>query len=113
MSQRETAVNTPPIACRLSGAERDARGEQVNELFREVEQVSELADGYGFRFAGSEAMAARLLVFTLAERACCPFFTFDLVFEPDLGPIWLRLHGATGVKEFVASAWGEVLAAHA
>jgi hypothetical protein len=101
-----------PIACKLSGDELAERGEAVDELFKEVEQVRELADGYAFRFSGTAAMASRLLAFTLVERSCCPFFTFELVFEPNEGPIWVRLRGAEGVKEFVASNVGEVIAAH-
>jgi hypothetical protein len=111
--ERAAAAEEPPIACALSGAELARRGEDVRELFRGVEQVSELADGYAFRFPGDDREAVRLLEFTLAERSCCPFFTFELVFEPNLGPIWVRLRGSDGVKDFVASAWGEVLAAHA
>src|SRR5947209_4324192 len=102
-----------PIACLLSGAELARRGEEVGDLFQAVEQVSELADGYAFRFPGSAADTQRLLEFTLSERSCCPFFTFELVFEPQQGPIWLRLRGSAAVKEFVADAWGEILAAHA
>ena len=102
-----------PIACKLSGEDLAARGEEVDDVFQAVEQVRELADGYAFRFSGSNATASRLLEFTLAERSCCPFFTFELVFEPDEGPIWVRLRGSAGVKEFVASAWGEIIAARA
>lgn len=100
-----------PIACKLSGDELAERGEEVDELFKEVEQVRELADGYAFRFSGSAATASRLLAFTLVERSCCPFFTFELVFEPNEGSIWLRLRGSEGVKDFVASTVGEVIAA--
>ncbi len=28
-------------------------------------------------------------------------FIFELFFEPDLGPIWLKVRGAEGVKESV------------
>ena len=102
-----------PIACTLSGSEMAERGDEVSALFNEVEQVRELDDGYEFRFSGSDAVAGRLLEFTLAERRCCPFFTFELVLEPNLGPIWVRLRGSAAIKEFVASAWGDIIAAHA
>jgi len=94
-----------PIACLLSGAEMARRGVEVADLFKEVEQVNELADGYAFRFAGNNSTATSLLNFTLVERSCCPFFTFELVFEPQQGPIWLQLRGGAGVKEFVASTF--------
>jgi hypothetical protein len=112
IEQTHTAAETP-IACTLSGAELVERGDEVSDLFKAVEQVRELADGYAFRFSGSDDMAARLLEFTLEERRCCPFFTFELVFEPNLGAIWVLLRGSTAIKEYVASAWGEIIAAHA
>ena len=35
------------------------------------------------------------------ERTCCSFFQFELVFELNEGPIWLRLRGAENVKAFI------------
>ena len=101
-----------PLACKLSGTELTERGEDVGDLFKEVEQVRELVDGYAFRFSGTATTANRLLAFTLIERSCCPFFTFEFVFEPNEGPIWICLRGTEGVKEFVASNWSEVIAGH-
>jgi hypothetical protein len=112
MIEQERAAEETPIACNLTGEALAERGDDVRALFQEVEQVRELTDGYAFRFAGSDALASRLLEFTLAERRCCPFFTFELAFEPNDGPIWLRLRGSANIKEFVASAWGEIIAAH-
>jgi hypothetical protein len=107
------AAEEIPIACTLSGAELVDRGDEVKDLFAAVEEVRELPDGYAFRFPGSDTTAASLLEFTLAERRCCPFFIFELVFELNEGPIWVKLRGSAAVKEFVASAWGEIIAAHA
>jgi hypothetical protein len=39
--------------------------------------------------------------FIAVERKCCPFFAFELVFEPQEGPMWLRLKGPEGVKSFI------------
>ena len=111
IEQTDVAEETP-IACILTGDELAERGDEVNGLFAAVEEVRELTDGYAFRFPGDDATAARVLEFTLAERRCCPFFTFELVFEPNIGAIWVHLCGSSAVKEFVASAWGEIIAAH-
>lgn len=113
MIEQTPAAEETPIACNLTGAELAERGDEVKNLFDETEEVRELEDGYAFRFSGSDAMAPRLLEFTLEERRCCPFFTFELVFEPKLGAIWVHLRGSAAVKEFVASAWGALIAAHA
>ena len=113
MTEQKTAVEETPIACNLTGADLVERGNVVGNLFDETEQVRELEDGYAFRFAGGDEMAARLLAFTLEERRCCPFFTFDLVFTPNEGPLWVHLRGSAAVKDYVASAWGAFITAHA
>jgi predicted ester cyclase len=46
---------------------------------------------------------AKVLEFVAAEKQCCPFFTFELAFEPDDGPLWLRLRGSAEIKAFVRS----------
>jgi hypothetical protein len=94
--------NELPIACNLSGAELEARKEDITEnVFSMYEQVDELPDGYAFKFPGDDEWAGRLLKFVLEERQCCPFFTFDLTFEPQLAAIWLHLRGSNDIKAFV------------
>ena len=79
-----------------------ARGEEVTEdVFSRCEQVAELPDGYAFRFPGGDEWAAELLHFALEERKCCPFFVFEIRFDPQEGPIWLHLRGSENVKLFV------------
>lgn len=92
-----------PLACTLSATEQAQRGDEIAPLFAEMQEVRELPDGYALRYPGGETWAARLLAFITGERACCPFFTFALVFEPQQGPLWLHLRGPAGTKEFVAS----------
>lgn len=113
MSEDTFATEETPIACNLSDTALAERGDEVSSLFQEAEQTLELDDGYAFRFPASDASAAKLLEFTLAERRCCPFFIFELVFEPNEGPLWLRLRGSADIKAFVASSWSEIIAARA
>ena len=63
--------------------------------------VGELEDGYEFVFPGDADWAMRLTEFVVVERACCPFFAFELVFEPDGGGILLRVRGPEGTKKFM------------
>ncbi len=97
----ELPVSDLPIACSLSEHERVERGGEVSDLFNGVQQVHELADGYAYYFPGTEEWATRLLQFIMGERNCCLFFTFELAFEPNQGPIWLHVRGPEGVKEFM------------
>ena len=103
MQQNEAFITDEmPLACTLSATELVTRTEEVKDLFKHVQQVDELTDGYALRFPGSDTWANTLLQFIAFERACCPFFTFALVFEPQQGPIWLHLRGAEGVKAIIA-----------
>ena len=97
----ELFTDEVPLACTLSGSEQVTRAEEVNELFKGVQQVNELADGYALRFPGNDTWANTLVQFITFERGCCPFFRFALVFEPKQGPIWLHLRGPEGVKAII------------
>ena len=101
-NQSPTSTTELPIACNLSEAEQAAREEELaTELFGNCLEVVELPDGYAFRFAGEQEWIAKLVEFIGFERKCCPFFTFELAFEPEEGPVWLRVKGSEEVKEFV------------
>jgi hypothetical protein len=120
----EMFTDEVPLACTLTRSELVTRKQEVNGLFKYVQQVNELADGYALRFPGSDTWANDLMQFITFERACCPFFTFALVFEQKLGTnpshqrrcastaaqsggtsgegsIWLHLRGPEGVKAIV------------
>lgn len=105
MGQIETdRVQTEiPIACTLTAEERTAwRDGMGGAVLGGYEEARELPDGYALRFRGDEGWAQTLLGFILHERACCRFFTFGLVFEPDNGAIWLHLSGSADIKEFIS-----------
>lgn len=92
----------PPIACSLTGPEGAERRRKLAETFSgRVRRVDELEDGYAFEFPGSAGWAEKLVEFVNLERICCPFFAFELVFEPGGGPIRLRVRGPEGTKRFV------------
>jgi hypothetical protein len=94
-----------PIACNLSGDAQVRRQEAVRGLLDRSRLVGELEDGYEFAFPEDADWAMRLTEFIVAERACCPFFAFELAFGP--GGILLRIRGPEGTKQFI----GEELSA--
>ena len=67
-----------PVACSLTDAELEVRGDENADLFAHARAVEELPDGYRFAFPADDDGVPALLQFILAERACCPFFTFEL-----------------------------------
>jgi hypothetical protein len=94
--------NRLPKACTL--ADKDQIKLQTTiaeELFTNFQQSRELNDGYALSYPGNDHWAAKLTEFIIFERKCCRFFTFELEFEPNEGPIWFRLRGPDGVKDFV------------
>lgn len=98
-----------PIACvmaALSDEQRQRRKELEGRLGTSIEEVRELPDGYAVRLP-SESQAVRdVAEFITYERLCCPFLDFELAVEREGGPLWLRLKGRAGVKEFVRLEFG-------
>jgi hypothetical protein len=107
--EQERMPQALPIACTLSDPrEIEARRASIEDIFAAVTGRRELTDGYEFVFPGDDAHALRLMQFVEAERKCCPFLIFELVFEQSSGPIHLRLRGAAGIKDFLCD-WLKVL----
>jgi hypothetical protein len=91
-----------PIACTLSGPELAGRRGEVEEIFDGCLKTGDIEDGYEFLFPGNGEWAARLTELVVFERGCCPFLAFELVFEPEGGPIRLRVRGPEDAKVIVA-----------
>lgn len=89
-----------PIACTLS---ETARNEQVNfisqEILSGVSATVELEDGYELQFPGDERWIRTLTDLIIAERKCCTFFRFELIFLPNHGSLLLRMRGEKGIKK--------------
>ena len=98
---------SPRAACSLSFDELGQRADLFSGLTREADSVEELDDGLALTFPSSDEVATRLLDLVLAERRCCPFFRFELVFEPEQGPVRLHLKGPAGTKALVRLLLGE------
>jgi hypothetical protein len=103
--ESDLAQSAVPIACQPSAITSDQRANHfalATRLFTEAAyEKRETADGYEFRFGAEEY--ANLVAYIGNERLCCPFFRFGLELSPGQGPIWLRLGGGEGVKEFLQS----------
>ncbi|CAN5804223.1 hypothetical protein BH24CHL3_BH24CHL3_07900 [soil metagenome] len=97
--QPGVATTSPTIACQLTDRQLAARREEIQDnLLRHVEEIQELDDGFAYRFPSADPWASAVFDFIDAERRCCSFFTFEVVFEPNNGSLWLRLRGSAEVK---------------
>jgi hypothetical protein len=104
-------MHTPealPIACDLMALGADVRSthmESAKQLLHEgAQEVQELHNGFAFRYLAEQY--AQVTQFIANERLCCPFFTFVLEVTPAHGPIWLRITGREGVKDFLQAELG-------
>ena len=100
-----------PIACDLTVFPASVRKEfaaTIPQMFRAVQQVQELSDGYAFQFPNEPTIFMTLAHFVEHERQCCPFYRFALEAEPNGGPFWLRMTGGEEVKQFMQSVWSDL-----
>jgi len=52
-------------------------------------------------FPGSPEILSLVFEVLPAERQCCRFLTFQLVSEPDVGPLRLTISGPPGTGDFL------------
>ena len=90
----------------LDAAGRQRHQEVTEQLRASAKEIRPLVDGYGFRFPSEQTSIMLVSEFIARERLCCPFFTFEMAIEPEEGPLWLRLRGAEGVKNFIKAEFG-------
>ena len=93
-----------PVACTLSpDALKTRREGLLSTLLGRAEDHEELPDGHRLRFAPARDTLSLVARTIEAERECCRFLRFQIVVEPDGGPIWLELTGPAGTREFVSA----------
>jgi len=100
------------FACDLTAIaadQRDAHLATINRLFRAVESIRELPNGYSVRLPNESEVLLTAAEFIALERLCCPFFDFGLEIEREGGAVWLSLTGREGVKPFIMAEIGHHL----
>lgn len=103
-------VVVTPFACDMEALTPQLRRRHFDELgpmLRSLKRsVRQLPDGYEFEFPGDANTYSLLTEWSIQERACCPFFDINIRLDREGGPMWLRLTGREGTKEFVESEFG-------
>ncbi len=106
---KTAAAASTPMVCKQTTAELNARKETVlASLKTKVLERKELADGFAFRFEGSDPVLDEVITFIQSERQCCPFFTFGLEVSGEPSVAWLALTGPEGVKAVIREELGLV-----
>src|SRR5215510_15024650 len=95
---------TIPLACNMSvftPAEREHHIQTITQLFRTVQQIHDLEQGYEFIFPSESATLIQLAEFISKERLCCPFLEFTIKIIPNYETTYLLLTGPEGTQEFL------------
>jgi hypothetical protein len=99
-----------PFACNAFALSPEVRRRHFEELgpalLKLKKSMRELPDGYELEFPADNKTYQLLTEWALQERLCCPFFDIDLRFDRESGPLWLRLTGRPGTKEFIKMELG-------
>jgi len=106
------AKQESPLACdrlALTPEQRKRHFDELGPMLRSLKtSVREVPDGFEFQYPSDMKTYQLVAEWAAGERVCCPFFEIDLRSEPEGGPLWLRLTGRDGVKEFIhaeGAAW--------
>lgn len=95
------------FTCKLTSKELQARKATIIAgLKRQVLEKRDLANGFAYKFEGSDAMIDELSAFIKTERRCCNFFDFSLEVKGGGAETWLHISGPDGAREFIASELG-------
>jgi hypothetical protein len=102
-----------PFACNALALSPEVRKRHFEELGPALLKLKksnrELSDGYEFEFPTDRATYQLLTEWVIEERLCCPFLDIDLRFSREGGPLWLRLTGRPGTKEFIKEEFGPLV----
>ena len=79
---------------------------QLVKLEPEIREVSELSDGYRYRFDDCPRVFDLLVNVVRYEQRYCPFLSFALSLSPHGGPTFLEVKGPHRAKELVRSIFG-------
>jgi hypothetical protein len=85
----------------LNAEQKRRYPEVLEQLQMSVQEVKELPDGYAYRHVTNAETLLLIGEFIALERLCCPFLDFTLVAEHECLPMWLKLTGPEGVKQFL------------
>jgi hypothetical protein len=104
-SLSQSARPESPFACNAFALSPEIRKRHFEELgpalLKLKKSLRELPDGYELELPADNKTYQLLTEWAYQERLCCPFFDIALRFDRENGPLWLRLTGRPGTKEFI------------
>ena len=91
-----------PYSCNMGAFTEQEMAEYqelATHLRSSVQEIKELKNGFAFKLPADAVVATSQWI--NYERKCCPFFDFALEIPKDSGPVWLRITGERGIKDFI------------
>ena len=99
------AEHVSAFACNAFALSPEVRKRHFEEvgpaLLKLKRSIRELPDGYELELPTDNKTYQLLTEWAFQERLCCPFFDIGLRLDKEGGPLWLRLTGRPGTKEFI------------
>lgn len=104
-SEDKLAKQVTPFYCSIENSLSKLEREHKKQIAIQMEaarmETKELAGGYAFRFRSEAISLAEVADWVATERRCCPFFDMAIELEREDGPMWLKITGREGVKQFI------------
>lgn len=96
-------MNDVTVACSLTPAQfQERRREVLAKVAASVAEVTELDNGFIYRFPSNAELIPDLAKLIQLEHECCSFLTFRLTVGEGDGPVLLEITGPSGTKKFLA-----------
>src|SRR6185312_15455074 len=102
----ENSENKEAVCCTLNPSQMQERKELLKTFQCLVKGKTEIENGYLFRFDSSNHIIDQVMEIIKLERQCCPFLTFDLIVEKETKPLFLKITGPEGTKDFLLHELG-------
>jgi hypothetical protein len=106
----QSAKLESPFACNAFALSPQVRKRHFDELgpalLKLRKRTRELPGGYEFELPADNKTYQLITEWAFQERLCCPFFDIELRLDRENGPLWLRLTGRQGTKEFIKAELG-------
>jgi len=91
------------LACKLTDREQIKRMNELHQtIFKKVDKAVEHPKNYELIFQHPDStLTVEIAEFIHFERFCCPWLLFQLSFQPNEGPISLKMGDSPETKEMV------------
>ena len=109
MATIDSGSNRTAFVCNLGVMNEEERARYIalsRKLMSAGKERRELERGFAFRLAAEKIALVEVAEWVTFERRCCPFLNLEIEAEPNDGPVWLRMTGAEGIKQFILAEIG-------